>query len=81
MTKINPRNFLNEKRIPERPVSLRMSLHLNEDNTHLSVKIGMDDISVRISDLQPKKLEREEIKSNYFTFTIKYLLHEEMGGN
>ena len=41
MKKINPGNFLNEKRIPERPVSLKMSLHLNEDNTHLSVKIGI----------------------------------------
>ena len=64
MSKINPRNFLNKKRIPERPVSLKMSLHINEDNTHLSVKIGMDNISVRISYLQPKKLEREEIMSN-----------------
>ena len=41
MTKINPGNLLYEKRIPERPVSPKMSLYLNEDNTHLCVKIGI----------------------------------------
>ena len=81
MTKINPRNFLNKKRIPERPVSLKMSLHLNEDNTHLFVKIGIDDISVRISDLQPKKTRTRRNYEEQLLYFYNYLLHEEMGGN
>ena len=80
MSKINPRNFLNKKRIPERPVSLKMSLHLNEDNTHLLVKSGIDDISVRISDLQPKKT-RKRRNCEQLLYFYNYLLHEEMGGN